>query len=196
MENNSEINHGQEDRQGYWAAEIKDKSPEEVARIIADFENRATRDKLTGLINEEEFKIQFAGFSEGAIRRAHKVYVLFMDFDELKKVNDTEGHEKGNEYLKRGSEIISSSLRRSDLVGRLHGDEFVAAIEFDGGLPESNPENVAQRLVTNLENGSISISFGMKEFKKGDDLVEIMSNADRYMKLDKTDRKAGREFNS
>jgi diguanylate cyclase (GGDEF)-like protein len=195
-DNLAEIEHGIEDRNSYWRKEIDGKTVAEIAEIISGFERRATRDSLTGLINREEFGKEFTGFSEGALRRDSDVYVLFFDFDDLKKVNDKEGHQAGDELLKNGSQLIKSSLRSSDLIARIGGDELAAAIETKDGDPDrKDPEVVVQRIVTNLTNAGVSISVGVCKFKRDDIFGEVIRKAERNMKYDKVDRKAGRDFN-
>ena len=195
-DNLAEIEHGIEDRNSYWRKEIDGKTVAEIAEIISGFERRATRDSLTGLINREEFGKEFTAFSEGALRRGSDVYVLFFDFDDLKKVNDNEGHQAGDELLKNGSQLIKSSLRSSDLIARLGGDEFAAALETKDGDPDrKDPEVVVQRIVSNLTNSGVSISVGVCKFRRGDILDDVINKAERNMKFDKVDRKAGRDFN-
>jgi len=186
---------GFEDRSDYWRKTINGKTVAEIADIITSFEQRATRDKLTGLINKDEFEIELKGFNAGARRRGSDVYILFLDFDDLKAINDRQGHEAGNELFKRGSDLLKSCFRPSDLLCRLHGDEFAAALEIAN--PEVNPDNMEgliQRVVSNLGESGISISIGLHKFSEDEDLNDALALAERNMKLDKVDRKAGREF--
>jgi diguanylate cyclase (GGDEF)-like protein len=183
------------DRVAYWLGVIKDKTPEEIAGLIADCEHRATRDKLTGLINKDEFTEQFKGFVDGANRRGSEVYVFFLDFDDLKKTNDQLGHKEGDRLLKDGALILKSVFRSNDLLGRLHGDEFAAAIEVKkNGIKQDEPEYITQRIVSALATGGISISIGISKYESGSDLDDLLSKAGKNMRIDKTDRRAGRDF--
>lgn len=189
-------NHGFESRNEFWAKEINGKTVGEVAQLIADFEERATRDKLTGLVNRDEFEKQFEAVVSGAERRGSDIYVCFFDFDDLKKVNDEKGHSAGNDLLKNGTVLLKSALRSSDLLGRIGGDEFAAALEVDSGVPERESfiEDLTQRIVSNLAEGGVSISVGISKYGKEDGLVGALDRAEKNMKLDKTDRKVGRDF--
>jgi len=190
-----ERQHGIEDRSTYWRKEIDGKTVSEIADIIVGLEQRATRDRLTGLINKDEFLKEFNSFSEGALRRGSSVYVFFLDFDDLKKVNDAEGHKAGDELLKRGSEVLKSSLRSSDLLARIGGDEFAAALETGyTDAYQNKPEDIVQRIVSSSTNKGISISVGISKFEQGDDLNDVLDEAEKNMKFDKGDRKAGRDF--
>lgn len=184
------------DRKEYWSKKIDGKTVSEIAEIIADYEKRATRDELTGLLNKSEFGNQFKALSEAAIRRQSSLYVIYFDFDDLKYVNDTKGHGAGNELLQTGCEILKSSLRTSDLLGRIGGDEFAAALEIDKAVGDKTfqIEEIAQRVISELEDSGISISLGLSEYKEGESLNDALDKAERNMKLDKTDRRVGRDF--
>jgi diguanylate cyclase (GGDEF)-like protein len=192
-EKSSESQHGDSDRKEYWSKQIEGKTVGEIADIISSFEVRATRDKLTGLINRGEFENEFNSLAEDARRRGNSVYVLFLDFDDLKKVNDSEGHAAGDELLKKGSAILRSSLRPLDLLGRIGGDEFAAALEIQND-DEDIHEKIMQRIVTNSTMGGTSISVGISKYNSGDNLSDVIKKAEINMKMDKTDRKAGRDF--
>jgi len=192
MENQT---HGFTDREEYWAKAIDGKTVGEIAKIVANLEKRATRDKLTGLINKDELDLEFEGFSEGAKRRGNKVFVLFIDFDDLKKINDSVSYSAGNKLLEKGSLEIKKSLRDSDLLARIGGDEFVAVLEFSNEQTNLHqPEEIVQRLVSNAADKNISVSVGVSEHIHGEDLQESIDKASSRMKLDKADRKAGRDL--
>ncbi len=70
--------------------------------------------------------------------------MLFVDVDEFKTVNDTLGHQAGDQLLQAVGERLTSGLREVDTVGRLGGDEFVVLID---GESEIAPELVAERLL-------------------------------------------------
>lgn len=98
------------------------KQAEEVARIVA------LHDALTGLPNRALI-YEFGEHMVSAARRAHhKLAVLFIDLDRFKQVNDTYGHQAGDDLLKEVSHRIRRSVRGEDLAGRLAGDEFVVIL--------------------------------------------------------------------
>jgi len=98
------------------------KRAEETARIVS------LHDPLTGLPNRALI-YEFGGHMVSAARRAHhKLAVLFVDLDRFKQVNDTYGHQAGDDLLREVSNRIRGSVRGEDLAGRLAGDEFVAVL--------------------------------------------------------------------
>ncbi len=186
----------EQEREKYWEKELVGKSPKETAQIIAQYETLATKDPLTGLSNLIDFADRFKGFSDGAFRRGSHVFIAFLDFDDLKKVNDSQGHKAGDELLKRGTNLLRSAFRISDLLGRKQGDEFLAALEFESqNYGEDKVVSSLQRVVNNLAESGISVSIGLSEYKKGENLDEVIDRADRNMRVDKIQRKAGRDFN-
>ena len=108
-------------------------------------EQMALRDALTGLPNRR-FLLDYL---RDALARCAAgngpVAVLFLDLDGFKLVNDTLGHEAGDEVLRVTAQRLDGALRRHDVVTRLGGDEFVAVTEEVGG--RDNAEEVARRLI-------------------------------------------------
>lgn len=97
---------------------------------------QASHDPLTGLINRREFerRLESAVISLQEQDREHTL--CYLDLDRFKIVNDTSGHAAGDELLRLISALLSSHLRKSDVLGRLGGDEF-AAILYNCSLPEA-----------------------------------------------------------
>lgn len=120
------------------AAAIR-RAREEVARM-------ALTDPLTGLAN----RVLFLDHLEQAIARAgrtgHHPTVLFIDLDRFKTVNDSLGHEAGDEVLRAVADRLTQEVRRQDTVGRLGGDEF--AVLCDAPSRPQVTEQLAERIAT------------------------------------------------
>lgn len=84
-----------------------------------------TIDLLTGILNRRGFFNAVSPMLHLAHRRTFKISIMIADIDHFKRVNDTYGHNKGDEVLKYVASIISSSIRKSDLAGRYGGEEFI-----------------------------------------------------------------------
>ncbi len=90
-----------------------------LEELNADF------DALTGILNTRGFKERLEILFPFLSRNKQLYIIAFIDLDNFKKLNDTQGHSEGDKALKTVSTIMTQSLRKSDLVGRLGGDEFV-----------------------------------------------------------------------
>ena len=86
-------------------------------------------DHLTGLPNRQMFHEQLQVAMERADDSGHMLAVIFLDLDLFKEVNDSLGHDKGDELLKEIAKRLSSSVREGDVVARLGGDEFTLMLE-------------------------------------------------------------------
>jgi diguanylate cyclase (GGDEF)-like protein len=85
-------------------------------------------DALTGLQNRRSFLLSFEQVLRRAARDRHPVACLYLDLDHFKDVNDTLGHQAGDQVLIVVGRILRRALRKSDLVGRMGGDEFVVVL--------------------------------------------------------------------
>jgi diguanylate cyclase (GGDEF)-like protein len=115
---------------------------------------RALTDPLTGLKNRRAFQEAASAEIERARRHAHPFTVALLDLDGFKQVNDTLGHEKGDEALVIVSGVLRRRLRVVDVVARLGGDEFglllpeTAALEADAvfrDLPQQVSSSMQER---------------------------------------------------
>ncbi len=85
---------------------------------------QALHDPLTGLANRRKFEISMNDFLRQARENGCKHHLLYLDLDQFKVVNDTCGHDAGDELLKQLTVCLMSKLRKSDILARLGGDEF------------------------------------------------------------------------
>jgi diguanylate cyclase (GGDEF)-like protein/PAS domain S-box-containing protein len=110
-------------RGDYWYASAKDVT--EWLRL----EHRVGRDPLTALPNREVFADELARALARARRPDADVGVLYIDLDAFKRVNDTIGHDAGDEILAQAARRLRDVVRAGDVVGRLGGDEFAILLE-------------------------------------------------------------------
>ncbi|HSZ12627.1 MAG TPA: EAL domain-containing protein [Solirubrobacteraceae bacterium] len=109
----------------------------------------ATHDTLTGLPNRALILDRVEQMLHRARRNKTAIAALFIDLDNFKNVNDTFGHEMGDELLRGVAARLGATLRGSDAVGRIGGDEFVV-IAGDQAL-QNGPESIAERLLDGLK---------------------------------------------
>ena len=114
-----------------------------------EMRHQALHDPLTGLPNRNLFTDRLAHALELARRHGTQVAVLFGDLDQFKLVNDSLGHEAGDELLRAVAPRISGVLRDADTVARFGGDEFAILVEEVGS--ELDATRVAERIHAALE---------------------------------------------
>ncbi|MEZ5167421.1 MAG: GGDEF domain-containing protein [Acidimicrobiales bacterium] len=88
-------------------------------------EHRASHDELTGLLARDELRARLDVALRSAYRHDRVVGVLFLDLDGFKAINDSMGHDAGDELLREFGSRLRDSVRTEDLVARFGGDEFV-----------------------------------------------------------------------
>ena len=101
----------------------------EERRVQAELDALARRDPLTGLHNRRSFEELLAQAVARCNRSGRRIALLFVDLDHFKAVNDSKGHEAGDEVLQEVAHRIGACVRMSDTVARLGGDEFVVVVE-------------------------------------------------------------------
>ena len=96
----------------------------EVRGIARQMSYQASHDALTGLVNRREFERRLEESLESAHANAARHVLCYLDLDRFKVVNDTCGHMAGDSMLREVAALIKETVRDSDTVGRLGGDEF------------------------------------------------------------------------
>ena len=134
------------------------------AQIRVRLEHQAMTDSLTGLCNHRAFHERLRTALAHASRAHEAVSVLMLDIDDFKRVNDIYGHGAGDEILRGLAETLKDSVRSSDAVYRLGGEEFAIVI---ASRSAQNAEQLAHRVVDRVEStdfdpaGRITISVGL-----------------------------------
>lgn len=120
----------------------------------------ANTDMLTGLANRNAFDVAMHNIQ--ASKKQNKISLISIDFDGLKNINDTYGHNVGDEYLKNGSTLISHCIRESDIFYRIGGDEFIILLsEIDISSIERMIGRIEKRLEEYNQTAQMPISFSM-----------------------------------
>jgi len=115
---------------------------------IAKLKYQALTDPLTQLPNRTLFSDRLASTVKEAWRYKHLVAVLFVDLDQFKEINDTLGHDAGDAVLVEVAKRIQTSVRGSDTVGRMGGDEFCVLLTIINDKP--NAGMVAEKLLSEI----------------------------------------------
>jgi len=148
----------------------------------------ATTDSLTGLFNRRHMTYLAEKELSRFQRSGHPVAFLVLDIDHFKAINDRHGHETGDRVLVEVAGIIEAQLRTQDLIARWGGEEFLAVLP-DTGLEsaQASAERVRKALLSHdwlAKTGEpidLTISAGVSEFRRDDDLNSAISRADRAL---------------
>jgi diguanylate cyclase (GGDEF)-like protein len=158
----------------------------------------ANHDALTGLPNRMLLMDRLAQMLARMSRQGKRLAVMYLDVDEFKKINDTYGHEAGDQVLKFVAESLGSVVRSEDTVARMSGDEFIILIENleSDAVPALVREKVRQRLADGLSlqgrHVRVQISMGTAFFPDDGDLPEaLIKLADTRMYEEKARNHAG-----
>ncbi|MEG1683917.1 MAG: sensor domain-containing diguanylate cyclase, partial [Oscillospiraceae bacterium] len=122
---------------------------EQQAQELARVRKQAEIDALTGVFNRQTAEERISSFLDSAEGHAGQHALLVLDLDNFKTVNDTFGHQTGDEVLRIFATLLRSGVRATDIVGRLGGDEFIALLR-DTQLIPNLQERIAQ-LTESLE---------------------------------------------
>ena len=163
----------------------------DLARIVlSELELRtlATTDGLTGAMSRRAFREEAGRALALAIRHRHDMACITFDLDHFKDINDANGHALGDEVLAATTELCRELLRRSDLVGRMGGEEFAvllphttAAAAFE--VAEKLRLSMAQKSIAG-PSGPIgfSASFGLASLEQGvHDIETLLQRADNAL---------------
>ncbi|MFI8103703.1 putative bifunctional diguanylate cyclase/phosphodiesterase [Streptomyces sp. NPDC086023] len=165
----------------------------ERVRLQAQLQHSAEHDPLTDLPNRALFTRRVRQALTGRRAGDHSTAVLFIDLDGFKAVNDSIGHQAGDELLVEAARRLQDSVRAGDTAARLGGDEFAALITGDGSRDRSAREylvhEIADRLRTTLSQpyliaGSevrVAASIGVAFADPGITPSDLMRNADLAM---------------
>ena len=112
----------------------------------------AVTDGLTGLFNHRQFFVRLEAEFKRAVRYSYPLSLIMLDIDFFKKYNDTFGHLRGDEVLRRIAELITSTMRETDILARYGGEEFAVILPL---CHESTAREVAERLRLRVEEADL-----------------------------------------
>jgi diguanylate cyclase (GGDEF)-like protein/PAS domain S-box-containing protein len=152
-------------------------------------------DELTGIYNRRGFLALSEQQLKWAERERRSVELFFIDLDCLKWINDTLGHKEGDRALKDVATLLRRTFRKSDIVGRMGGDEF-AVLAINGA--HGNRESPVKRLRATLDNHNrsktggydLSLSVGIASSNSANppSLDELIARADAAMYEEKREK--------
>ena len=152
-----------------------------------DLEILADRDPLLDIFNRRAFAREIERGLSMVDRYSMQASLIFIDLNDLKKINDTLGHGAGDAALAHVARALQSNIRQTDAVGRLGGDEFgVLLIEADKATAERKADELARAVAETpvvWKNASFSatISWGAVEIGAASSAREALESADSAM---------------
>ncbi|GEM_PF-374927 len=158
-----------------------------VTDLIRELKFLADVDSLTGLYNRRKIEEILRQEIERAKRYGSPLSILLIDVDNFKQINDTYGHQKGDEVLRKMASLIRAEIRATDAVGRFGGEEFLIV------LPQTDHQSalrVAERLRrrmagTDFGVDRLTVSIGVTSLKGNEDMKTLFARVDRAMYLAK-----------
>ncbi len=156
----------------------------------------ATRDGVTGAFNRQGFEALAADAISLATRSEQPLSVVLFDLDDFKRYNDTHGHNAGDAALREVARVATTVVRRSDVVGRWGGDEFVLLLTAcDAPAASRIAANLAAAVMTDDSDSAgmpagISISTGVAQLRSTDRMADLVARADDDMYRSRRARRA------
>lgn len=186
----SEIESSKEKSEQY-AVELEQKVIERTHQL----EELSRIDALTGLLNVRNLSDTLTKVLRAAHRRSELVSVVYIDINDFKLVNDTEGHHRGDEILRAVGESIRAVSRMEDSCFRYGGDEFCLVLPNcdEKEAREIYVKRLRAELVKQMKDVSLSIGVvqtGPEEFEETEELIHL---ADQKMYADKKAYKLRKE---
>jgi diguanylate cyclase (GGDEF)-like protein len=154
---------------------------------IAYLEKLADQDALAPVANRRAFVRELSRFLSLAERYGTPSSLVYVDLDDLKAINDTYGHAAGDAALIKVSDILVANVRRSDVVGRMGGDEFAILLAH---ADEATATEKARAFLRMIESSPLtwegrkiplSAAFGVHTFRPGENMDQALDAADRAM---------------
>jgi diguanylate cyclase (GGDEF)-like protein len=163
------------------------------------FSNEARTDHLTGLANRREFERVMEREVALSERHGRSLSLMMIDLDNLKRINDRQGHRAGDAALRLVAQQLQRVVRASDVCARVGGDEFAVA------MPETGIErarDVVVRLRTAVRQVGLSaksadqvaVSIGVAAWRPGQDWQAVYQVADGDLYEDKRRHKSARAW--
>jgi len=152
---------------------------------LEEAEQRACRDSLTGLDNRQGIESKM----QRRIAEQKPFCVVMLDLNGFKRVNDTYGHQAGDDLLKQFSTELRSASRATDVVGRWGGDEFIVILDGNIAAAQVHVERMQKWVLGSytLQIGpegpkvDTTAAVGLVEWKTGESIKDVVGRADAWM---------------
>ncbi|MEN6413864.1 MAG: diguanylate cyclase response regulator [Veillonellales bacterium] len=164
----------------------------ERQRVVEKLQIVSMYDELTGVYNRRGWLALAQQQLQVAERTNKKMALFFVDLDSMKLINDTFGHQAGDEALIRAADLLHSTFRRSDIIGRFGGDEFVIlSLDVNPEFSQTMLVRLAERQCLDKRQPQLPLSIGVAYYdpEKPANMEELLAEADKRMYEDKRRKK-------
>ncbi|SEP95242.1 diguanylate cyclase (GGDEF) domain-containing protein [Ectothiorhodospira magna] len=175
-----------------WRIRVLQAEREALARRGMHLERVSQTDALTGLYNRRHLERLLPEAVATAHQRSAPLSLVIIDADNFKQINDTHGHQQGDQVLIRMAHVLADTVRRGDTVCRYGGEEFVALLP---GADDTTGRQIAERLrqaVARMPSpldedmATHTVSIGLATLRPGERAEDLFLRADRALYVAKT----------
>ncbi len=159
----------------------------DLADALARMQDMATRDELTGLSNRRHMVELLGEQIKRERRRDQPLSVALLDLDHFKRINDTHGHQAGDDVLRGFAQAAKSSLREVDMLARWGGEEFLllcpgsTAEQASIGLTRLRHKLSTTILLAHLPDLAVTFSAGTAQYIPGETIEQTVERADQAL---------------
>lgn len=163
--------------------------------LVEELEKYVNYDTLTQLLNRRSMGNYLQAAHEHARTGKSTFCLLLLDIDDFKKVNDTYGHDCGDEVLKYVAGVVSTGVRKNDNVFRWGGEEILVLLNMD----EESSVEIAEKIRLDIENGvvnyrdefrvNVTVTIGVSAYQGGTSIQDMMDDADAKLYFGKRNGK-------
>jgi diguanylate cyclase (GGDEF)-like protein len=165
---------------GHYSAIFSDITKEKLYQ--KELEHTNVTDPLTKIKNRYYYNEQIKKECSNANRHFYPLSLVIFDIDHFKKINDSCGHDVGDNVLIEYTELISLHLREGDIFCRIGGEEFALILPY---VSKSDAYIIADKIRAKVEEHkkifAVTMSFGVTEYVKGEDLEVTFKRADKAL---------------
>ena len=163
---------------------------QEIAQLRTDLEKMkeaAQTDALTGLLNRRAFDLEMAALIAKSEQCAQKTFLLLLDLDHFKRINDTCGHLVGDKVLRYTAKLLQQFVKGDDMAARYGGEEMAIllrnvdepqATKVANDIREALAKSRLQRKDNGESIGQVTVSIGLSAVKVGDNAETLIERAD------------------
>lgn len=158
----------------------KQKKEKEVKKYY----DQSMTDPLTKLYNRNKVDCTLPMLLDSYANKNKEIFsLIYLDIDYFKSINDTYGHQKGDEVLTVISSLLTSNTRESDIVCRIGGEEFLIITENNLEVTKAMAEHL-RKIIESADfkiDGTVTCSFGVSEVQLNDTAITIIERADKAL---------------